>query len=171
MAVANITPEALSALRASLDKLGQAKLAVKSAEWGLGVIAAPKAEEAVDHTITLSVIKDILKFDKTELSAPAGKKIKLVFSNPDHMMHNWLLLKPGTTEAVGALADKMMTDPGAMAADYIPVSKDILAHSKLLMPGTTESIVFTAPTQPGDYPYVCTFPGHWRIMRGILKVK
>jgi len=29
---------------------------------------------------------------------------------------------------------------------------------------------FTAPDKPGEYPYICTFPGHWRIMQGVMKV-
>jgi azurin len=30
---------------------------------------------------------------------------------------------------------------------------------------------FTAPIAKGDYPYVCTFPGHHILMRGVMKVR
>jgi azurin len=54
---------------------------------------------------------------------------------------------------------------------YIPESDKILVSSKLLSPNESQEIEFQAPDQPGDYPYLCTFPGHWRMMQGILTVK
>ena len=35
---------------------------------------------------------------------------------------------------------------------------------------TTTTELFTAPSKPGDYDYVCTFPGHAMLMKGILRV-
>ena len=66
----------------------------------------------------------------------------------------------------------MMTDPQAMAKGYIPdASKDdIIANTKLVMPNGTETIEFTAPAEAGDYPYMCTFPGHWLLMKGVMHV-
>ena len=54
--------------------------------------------------------------------------------------------------------------------NYVPQTNDILAASELLDPGTI-AIVKIDPLKPGKYPYVCTFPGHWRIMQGYLEVK
>jgi azurin len=53
----------------------------------------------------------------------------------------------------------------------VPESKDILWSSKLIDHGKEQVIEFTAPTKPGDYPYVCTFPGHHMLMRGMLHVR
>jgi azurin len=72
---------------------------------------------------------------------------------------------------VGALANAMLTDPQAMAKHYVPESPDILFHTKLVQPGQVESIEFDAPAEPGDYPYLCTFPGHWLLMQGVMKVE
>ena len=171
LAVNNIKTENQVSLRNSLDEPSRLKFDAKSTEWGLGGVHSKDVAEEVNMTISLGVIKDIMKFDKSSMTVPAGKKIKLVFFNSDHMMHNWLLLKPGSMDKIGALADQMMTDPEAMAKHYIPESSDILAHSKLLMPDAREEIVFVAPAKPGKYPYACTFPGHWRIMRGTLVVE
>jgi len=111
-----------------------------------------------------------LQFSPTQLRITPGSKVKLVFENPDIMMHNWVLLKPGSFEEVGVLADKLASQPDGMEKQYLPDTDKILVASKLLGPKAKQEIVFTAPTEPGEYPYVCTFPGHWRIMKGVLTV-
>jgi azurin len=112
----------------------------------------------------------VMKFKQAELTLKAGSSVELTFSNPDVLQHNFLLLKPGSKEKVGALADAMLTDPEAMKKHYVPESTDILAKTKLVNPFGKEVIKFSVPDEPGDYPYICTFPGHWRLMFGTLKV-
>lgn len=111
-----------------------------------------------------------MKFKQTEIKAKAGKPIKLTFSNPDIMQHNVLVLKPGTKDKVGALADAMIADPEGMKKSYIPKSTDVLHSMRLLNNGEKESMTFTIDA-PGEYPVICTFPGHWRIMNAVLKVE
>ena len=53
---------------------------------------------------------------------------------------------------------------------YVPALQDVLFHTRLLEPTKSETIYFTAPDQPGEYPYICTFPGHYLAMRGVLVV-
>ena len=86
--------------------------------------------------------------------------------------HNFILIKPGKEMAVGAQANAMMTDPQAMAKSYIPdaAKDDIIVHTKLVMPNASETIEFTAPAEAGDYPYMCSFPGHWLLMKGVMHV-
>ena len=112
-----------------------------------------------------------LLYDKKALTAKAGVKIKLTLENKGAipMPHNLCLLKPGTKDKVIALANGMLTDPNAMAKDYIPDSPDILHHTKLIQPGQTGILEFTI-TEPGDYPYLCTFPGHAILMHGVLTI-
>ena len=52
----------------------------------------------------------------------------------------------------------------------LPISQN-LAASKLIDHRQEEVLEFTAPTQPGDYQFVCTFPGHHILMRGVMRVK
>lgn len=111
-----------------------------------------------------------LQFAPKEFSVAPGSKVRLAFSNPDIMMHNWVLLKPGTVDEIGALADQLASQADAMAKGYLPESDKIIHASQLLGPNGKEEIVFTAPSEPGNYPYICTFPGHWRIMQGTLTV-
>jgi azurin len=103
----------------------------------------------------------------------AGQKVKVTMENKAAIPqpHNLCILKPGTKDKVGALANAMLTDPNAMAKDYVPDSTDILWHTKLVQPGQSATLEFTAPSEAGDYPYICTFPGHWMLMNGIMKVE
>ena len=112
-----------------------------------------------------------LKFSPIKLEVLAGSEVKLIFSNPDVMLHNWLLVKPGSAQEVGELADQMASQPDGFSKGYIPDSDKILVASKLLSPKEVQEITFKAPEKPGEYPYLCTFPGHWRMMQGALTVK
>jgi len=104
-----------------------------------------------------------------ELTVKPGKKIRLTFANQDFMPHNMLLVKPGKADDIGMKAIAL----GAKGFDvgFVPESPDILWHTKLLDHGAEEVVEFTAPASAGDYPYLCSFPGHHLIMRGTLKVK
>jgi azurin len=73
-------------------------------------------------------------------------------------------------EVVTAAADRLLSDPDSMKKNYFPDVPEILVKgNKLVGTGQNDLITFTAPA-PGDYPYVCTFPGHIRLMRGVMRV-
>jgi azurin len=120
-----------------------------------------------DRTITIGT-EPGLQFDKTELRAEAGERVKLVFRNTDDLTHNLLIVQPGTVEPVAKTALNMGLE--GQERGYVPQSENVLFHTSLLEPGAEEAIYFTVPDEPGDYPYVCTYPGHWRTMQGILRV-
>jgi putative membrane-bound dehydrogenase-like protein len=120
--------------------------------------------------VALSVVKGQMKYSVPEFTVKAGDRVRLTLTNPDDMQHNVLILRPGTTDAVGALADAMAKMPDAAENDYVPPTPDVMAFTKLVDPGQSVTLDFTAPRQAGDYPYICSFPGHWRIMRGVMHV-
>ena len=128
--------------------------------------AAPRA----DVVIRLGVLKDQLKFDQPRLTVAAGQLVELVFANTDVMPHNFVLGAPGSLDAIGAAADALLTTPSGQVQHWVPDVPEILTSTRLIEPGQTVTIQFRAPSRPGDYPYVCTFPGHWRLMNGILAV-
>ena len=100
----------------------------------------------------------------------AGKPVEIIFENQDLMPHNFVLVQPGALEEVGLLGEKTATEPGAAQREYVPPSDKILFSSRLLQPRDAQRLRFTAPAKPGVYPYVCTYPGHWRRMYGALYV-
>ncbi len=114
---------------------------------------------------------DQMLFSVTAFEVVTGQSVKIVFKNVGKlpkvaMGHNLVILVEGVTSA--QFGTEAMT---AAATDYIPASmKDkIVAHTKLLGPGEQDEIVFTAPA-PGEYEFLCSFPGHFALMRGVMTV-
>lgn len=112
-----------------------------------------------------------LNYVQKELRAKAGRAVALTFENPDVMPHNWVLVQPGAEEKVGAAAALMVSLPDGADRHYVPDSPDVIVHSRLLDPGKQTTLYFTAPKVPGRYPYLCSFPGHSQLMRGVLVVE
>jgi len=137
------------------------------------IIAAPLAlaQEAVKLELTGN---DQMQYNVKTLEVTEGQKVTLSFKHIGQlpavaMGHNVVILKPGT--ALPDFATKCVT---AKETGYIPVDEEskalIVAHTKMLGGGESDEITFTAPAA-GAYPFVCTFPGHFAIMQGVLTVK
>lgn len=142
--------------------------------YGAGVDKSSelKTEEVSNaKVITIKAITNEMKFDVTKFEVKAGEAVELILENPDFMQHNLIITKPGKMEIVGAAADKMAADPNAAELNYVPQTSDVLYATPLLNPDASYSLKFTAPKTPGEYPFICTFPGHWRIMQGVMIVK
>lgn len=109
-----------------------------------------------------------MSFDMKSMKVSAGTTIKLNIksTSPDASMpHNWVLVHKGTMEQVA-----MAGLQAGRELAFVPKSPDVLVHSKLLGPGEEQTLTFSAPP-PGEYEYVCTYPGHWSIMNGVLTVE
>jgi putative heme-binding domain-containing protein len=115
--------------------------------------------------------KDNLQFSERVLETTVGERLKLVFSNPDVVPHNWALIRPGTLAKIGELTNGLVNDPEAFLRHYVPQSDDVVCYTDIVNSGEETTIYFTAPNQPGRYPYLCTFPGHWMVMNGELVVR
>ncbi len=126
-----------------------------------------KADEVI---IDMKVVEHLMKFNKTSFTVKAGQTVILNLENPDFMQHNLVIAKPGMLKKVGAAADQMVQDPNGAEKNYVPAIPEVLFATKLLNPEEKVTLKFTAPAKPGDYPYLCTFPGHWSIMNGVMKV-
>ena len=136
-----------------------------------GTLSEPVVRSAPDVVIKLSVTSGQMQFDKTELNVAPGQLVELVITNPDSMQHNFVLGQPGSLQTIGIAADELARTPNGPAQQYVPQVQQVLYSTKLIEPGETVTVQFKAPTETGQYPYVCTFPGHWRIMNGVLNVK
>ena len=111
-----------------------------------------------------------LQYAQKELRAKAGEGIALKFENPDVMPHNFVLVAKGAEEKIGELSAKMVADPDGYARHYVPEVPEVLCYSRMLDPGKKTIVYFNAPKEPGRYTYLCTFPGHSQLMRGVLVV-
>ena len=118
---------------------------------------------------------DTMQFDVKNFEEKAGAKVKLTLKNVGKipkiaMGHNLVVLKKGITAV--AFGQKAL-GAGASATNALPESLmgDVIAATKLLGPAESETIEFTAPKEAGSYEYVCTFPGHFALMRGTMMVK
>lgn len=136
-----------------------------------------KVEETAPDTVATEgglalEANDQMQFSKNELKAVAGKEITLTLKNvgtvdKSVMGHNVVILKEGTD--VTAFATKASA---AKVTDYIPASESasIIAHTRLLGPGESDTIKFTI-AKKGTYDYICSFPGHYALMKGKLIVE
>ena len=117
---------------------------------------------------------DSMKFNVTSFTVKPGEIVHVSLSNvgtlPKSVMgHNWVLLKArkdGVAYA-SAAAD-------AKAEDYEPKSLagDVIASIGLLGARQNGDVTFTAPTEAGNYVFICSFPGHFQVgMRGVMTVK
>jgi putative heme-binding domain-containing protein len=118
--------------------------------------------------IVIRPIRDQMLYDRKQFSVEAGRPVEIVFDNVDIMPHNLVITAPGAMMEVGQLAEKM--GPAGQAKDFLPETSKILWSTKLLLPGQYAKLQFVAPTKVGAYPYVCTFPGHYLLMNGVMNV-
>ena len=144
----------------------------------LAALLSPDKAAALGKTlralgVSVFVVRTVpeqMLFDKTLIVVQAGKPVQIILRNEDAMPHNLVVVAPGAVEEVGMAAEKMPPVPDTDGRLYIPDSPKVLHATRLVDPGQEAKLNFTAPTEPGDYHYVCTFPGHWRRMVGTLAV-
>lgn len=122
------------------------------------------------QVITLRPVRDALLFDRAEFSVVAGHPVELRFDNTDVMPHNVVVTAPGALTLVGLAGEAMASDPGAWDAGFVPSLPEVLFATGLVQPGLSETLAFDAPDDEGEHPYVCTFPGHWIRMNGVMHV-
>lgn len=122
------------------------------------------------RVITIDTVPEQLMYDLKWFVVEVGKPVQIVLSNSDTMPHNIVVGQPGSVQEIGAAGAAVAptSDPNAKA--YVPESPLVLASTRLLNGGETERLNFTAPAKPGEYVYLCTFPGHWIRMYGVMLV-
>ena len=102
-------------------------------------------------TVHIATIPERMSFDVKRFTAKPGQPVKLVFSNPDLMQNNLVIVKPGALEEVGVAGNEMAKDPDGIKKDFVPVSDKIIHATKLIDPRATVTLRFNAPTAPGLY--------------------
>lgn len=146
-----------------------------SAPAGTTATAAPPAATVHDGRAIEITGNDTMKFDVTEITAKPGEKLSLTLVNvgttPKFSMgHNLVVITTGVD-----IQAFLVASAEAVTTEYVPKEKygaSILAATKLLGPKERDTVTFTAPTTPGRYEFLCSFPGHYQVgMRGVLIVQ
>jgi len=109
-----------------------------------------------------------LSYDITEIRAQAGSELTIKYVNASTMPHNILFVY--TEDDIRPVGVASLQ---AYQNEYVPEDKmdRIFAYTSLAVPGDTVEVTFTVPEEPGSYPYICTYPGHFTQMQGRLVVR
>ena len=125
-----------------------------------------EAQVLSDTTITIKVLGG-LQFDTPRLILKPNTRVTLILDNHDDMAHNFVLTKPSSRLKVVEEAAKLAERGAKM--NYVPTSPLVIASTKIVEPGNMETISFELD-KAGQYPYVCTYPGHGYVMFGVIYV-
>ena len=121
--------------------------------------------------VRIGTVPHTMRYDTTRIDVLPGQPVEITLINPDDMPHNLLIAKPGSLRRIGRAADAQGETGEALLRDYVPAVSGILHASPLVLPGESATLSFIAPTRPGRYPYICTYPAHWQMMNGVLHVQ
>jgi len=151
---------------------GEKKADTQSAPPASMVKEAEASKESATKEQVAVTIKsnDQMKYDLSEIKVPANSSVTLTLVNEGKMQkeamgHNFVLLKQGTDVADFA----MRAISAGIEKDHIPAGNETIAHTGLTGGGESVTITFDAPAI-GSYDFICSFPGHWGIMKGKLVV-
>ncbi len=129
-------------------------------------VVLPACKSTYEQNI--GTVGDTMAYDTTTFAVRAGQKVHVILKNngtTPAMHHNWVLVKPGKEDDVAAAGMA-----AGEAANFVKAGDpDIIANTPLSTPGGTVEVTFTAPAA-GKYPYICTYPGHYKTMKGTLEV-
>jgi azurin len=127
------------------------------------------ADKPVEKNVfEISTLPAKMLFDKEEIVLPARTSVIIRFKNPDEMPHNFVIIKKGSLVKVGKAADAMAATKDGFAKSFIPNLPEVLFATPLVDPGKSFDLEFYTPVA-GEYEFVCSFPGHWNMMKGIIR--
>ncbi|MEM9996748.1 MAG: plastocyanin/azurin family copper-binding protein [Bacteroidota bacterium] len=133
--------------------------------------AADAASAYPDGAIVIQPVGNEMRYAQTEFTVEAGQEVTVVFENTatsPAMQHNVLILNTDSDEDAERVGIAGMT--AGAEAEYVPDDPAVFAYTPMSLPGQTVQVTFTAPTEPGRYRYICTFPGHYSLMQGVMIV-
>ena len=122
------------------------------------------------QVVRIQAVFEQMSYDVKWFAVEAGKPVQIVFTNPDAMSHNVVVAAPGALQEVGQTGGAMPVSSDPKVKPFVPDSPLVLQATRLLNWGETDRLSFPAPAKPGEYPFLCTFPGHWVRMYGVMLV-
>ena len=128
-----------------------------------------RLREVAVRVIKIGTVEEEMRYDVPFFAVQAGRPVQILLENHDLMPHNLVVTAPGTLKAV-AMAGLATGPDGTNGLAYVPNSPNVLAATELIAADSSTRLTFDAPAEPGEYPYVCTFPQHWYRMYGVMVV-
>ena len=122
------------------------------------------------RVVRVTTLEDEMQYDVPYFAVEAGRPVQIILDNVDLMAHNLVLCQPGKLRDVAIDGFEVGPKNGLDGKPYVPKTDDVLAATKMIQAHERGRITFEAPTEVGDYPYVCTFPQHWLRMYGVMVV-
>lgn len=137
----------------------------------MSVMNLMAAEPQGEQVIRIGTLPGKMKFDVEEFVVKPSARVRLILNNTDEMQHNLILCRPGKDTAMLVAQKAWTLGAEAINRQFVPEMPEVLHATKIVNPAQQDEIIFTAPTEAGDYPYVCTLPGHAFTMRGVMRVR
>jgi putative heme-binding domain-containing protein len=128
-----------------------------------------RLREITVRVIKIGTVEEEMRYDVPYFAVEAGRPLQILLENHDLMPHNLVITQPGALKGV-AMAGLAAGPEGTGGLPYVPDSPNVIAASEMISPDSSTRITLNAPTEPGEYPYVCTFPQHWYRMYGVMVV-
>ncbi|MBC8355252.1 MAG: c-type cytochrome [Planctomycetes bacterium] len=120
------------------------------------------------RVVRINTVEEEMRYDTAYFAVEAGRPVQIVLNNEDLMPHNFVITVPGALKEVAITGATLTQNPGG--TPYVPKTENVLFYTDMVQPHQQARLTFTAPTEPGEYPYVCTFPRHWMRMYGVMIV-
>lgn len=129
-----------------------------------------RLRETTVRVVQIHTVEEEMRYDVSYFVVEAGRPVQVVLKNEDLMGHNLVITTPGSMQEVADLGLAIGPKGDTKGRQYVPNSDKVLFATNLVATGKEERLTFTAPSELGEYPYVCTFPRHWMRMYGVMLV-
>ncbi|MCA9132900.1 MAG: hypothetical protein KDA45_07085 [Planctomycetales bacterium] len=164
------TPAAQRTDGAFLDAMQLVDQLLATAPAEIARLYRERLRQTVVHSVRIQTVAEEMRYDLPYFAVEAGRPVQIVLVNSDIMPHNLVVTMPGALQEVAELGLQAGPQGGVDGKQYVPASNKVLFASHMVASEAQESLNFTAPTETGEYPYVCTFPRHWMRMYGVMVV-
>ncbi len=164
------TPPAERTSDSFLDAMELVDQLLASAPSDVAKAYRQRLRETVVRVVRIHTVEEEMRYDLPYFAVEAGRSVQVVLINDDMMPHNLVFTLPGALQAVADAGLETGPTGGLDGKQYVPHSDQVLHATDMVAAREQAVLTFTAPEQPGEYPYVCTFPRHWMRMYGVMVV-
>ena len=129
-----------------------------------------RLREITVRVVRIHTVEEEMRYDVPYFAVEAGRPVQVVLRNEDLMPHNLVITAPGALQKVAQEGALLGPNPGFQKKPYVPGLPEVLFATGMVQSRQQERLTFTAPSEAGEYPFVCTFPRHWMRMYGVMVV-